>query len=125
MIRRPPRSTLFPYTTLFRSRGRGANADGGLGSVDAKARAAPATLANESGPGGRGGEDPADALGIEAQSAQGHVPELRREDHVLDGRNLDGGELGGHGSGTRGAIVEAADDGECGAKRGSAKLAGR
>src|SRR3712207_7065402 len=27
MIRRPPRSTLFPYTTLFRSHGRG----GGLG----------------------------------------------------------------------------------------------
>src|SRR2546429_1338117 len=25
MIRRPPRSTLFPYTTLFRSRRRGAN----------------------------------------------------------------------------------------------------
>src|SRR3712207_7513634 len=24
MIRRPPRSTLFPYTTLFRSTGRGA-----------------------------------------------------------------------------------------------------
>src|SRR3712207_7416169 len=24
MIRRPPRSTLFPYTTLFRSRGAGA-----------------------------------------------------------------------------------------------------
>src|SRR3712207_8413089 len=23
MIRRPPRSTLFPYTTLFRSRGKG------------------------------------------------------------------------------------------------------
>src|SRR3712207_7932313 len=23
MMRRPPRSTLFPYTTLFRSRGRG------------------------------------------------------------------------------------------------------
>src|SRR5690606_41800790 len=28
IIRRPPRSTLFPYTTLFRSRGRRA-ADGG------------------------------------------------------------------------------------------------
>src|SRR5258706_2213158 len=27
MIRRPPRSTLFPYTTLFRSRGREALAD--------------------------------------------------------------------------------------------------
>src|SRR5258706_6275689 len=25
MIRRPPRSTLFPYTTLFRSRGDGGN----------------------------------------------------------------------------------------------------
>src|SRR3712207_8727049 len=25
MIRRPPRSTLFPYTTLFRSRATGAN----------------------------------------------------------------------------------------------------
>src|SRR2546428_5421304 len=27
MIRRPPRSTLFPYTTLFRSRHRGAGAE--------------------------------------------------------------------------------------------------
>src|SRR2546429_7270313 len=29
MIRRPPRSTLFPYTTLFRSRGGGQPPDGG------------------------------------------------------------------------------------------------
>src|SRR5437016_5304407 len=28
MVRRPPRSTLFPYTTLFRSRGRAARRDG-------------------------------------------------------------------------------------------------
>src|SRR5256885_8923288 len=27
MIRRPPRSTLFPYTTLFRSRAKGVTAD--------------------------------------------------------------------------------------------------
>src|SRR5437764_7418616 len=27
MIRRPPRSTLFPYTTLFRSRNRGGERD--------------------------------------------------------------------------------------------------
>src|SRR5208283_6191217 len=27
MIRRPPRSTLFPYTTLFRSNGQSENAD--------------------------------------------------------------------------------------------------
>src|SRR5258708_31752444 len=33
MIRRPPRSTLFPYTTLFRSRSAGAS--GGFGSVAA------------------------------------------------------------------------------------------
>src|SRR5256885_6475135 len=30
MIRRPPRSTLFPYTTLFRSAGRGLAASGEL-----------------------------------------------------------------------------------------------
>src|SRR3989442_4049969 len=36
MIRRPPRSTLFPYTTLFRSRlGR----KGGRGSIDVAAHA--------------------------------------------------------------------------------------
>src|SRR3712207_7908006 len=30
MIRRPPRSTLFPYTTLFRSRGRGGEVERGV-----------------------------------------------------------------------------------------------
>src|SRR3712207_3696110 len=30
MIRRPPRSTLFPYTTLFRSNGQGAPASRGV-----------------------------------------------------------------------------------------------
>src|SRR3712207_7529802 len=33
MIRRPPRSTLFPYTTLFRSAGRGRADRGGAGSA--------------------------------------------------------------------------------------------
>src|SRR6266496_5060460 len=31
MIRRPPRSTLFPYTTLFRSRAKGAWTGRGVG----------------------------------------------------------------------------------------------
>src|SRR5437899_9207098 len=31
MLRRPPRSTLFPYTTLFRSRGRDSESAGELG----------------------------------------------------------------------------------------------
>src|SRR2546430_10982456 len=35
MIRRPPRSTLFPYTTLFRSRGHERRrVDGGVASRD-------------------------------------------------------------------------------------------
>src|SRR2546427_1386931 len=32
MIRRPPRSTLFPYTTLFRSRGQGRAGGGAEGA---------------------------------------------------------------------------------------------
>src|SRR3712207_6964405 len=35
MIRRPPRSTLFPYTTLFRSGGEGARRDPRRGGVGA------------------------------------------------------------------------------------------
>src|SRR5690606_40112097 len=34
MIRRPPRSTLFPYTTLFRSRGAGRRQQGAHGRAD-------------------------------------------------------------------------------------------
>src|SRR3712207_8142324 len=34
MIRRPPRSTLFPYTTLFRSAGPGEDVVRGLGADD-------------------------------------------------------------------------------------------
>src|SRR2546422_4564843 len=41
MIRRPPRSTLFPYTTLFRSIAAGVARDG----MAAKLRAAKAALA--------------------------------------------------------------------------------
>src|SRR2546427_8087538 len=38
MIRRPPRSTLFPYTTLFRSGGEGNAAQGGEGCSDVGGR---------------------------------------------------------------------------------------
>src|SRR5438034_9988057 len=34
MLRRPPRSTLFPYTTLFRSGDGGQRVDGRLGAVE-------------------------------------------------------------------------------------------
>src|SRR3712207_8236288 len=43
MIRRPPRSTLFPYTTLFRSARSGA-------------RVGPVALAGRGGAGGAGGD---------------------------------------------------------------------
>src|SRR2546430_8851527 len=46
MIRRPPRSTLFPYTTLFRSLDRTAPA--GAPCRPAPDRAAPPLLANRS-----------------------------------------------------------------------------
>src|SRR5947199_1724735 len=37
MIRQPPRSTLFPYTTLFRSQGPGQGSDRALRRVDVRA----------------------------------------------------------------------------------------
>src|SRR5947209_13881034 len=40
MIRRPPRSTLFPYTTLFRSRGRCAVRAGAADPVRARSAGA-------------------------------------------------------------------------------------
>src|SRR5437588_11081643 len=48
MIRRPPRSTLFPYTTLFRSRGSGSRGPG-----RAHARPAPGPGACRTGTCGR------------------------------------------------------------------------
>src|SRR2546422_2224950 len=41
MIRRPPRSTLFPYTTLFRSRGRADDSVRAQGRRGGRARLAP------------------------------------------------------------------------------------
>src|SRR5256885_6854135 len=63
MIRRPPRSTLFPYTTLFRS-GRG------------------------TGPTGRGDEDPPAARGGGARDGGGrpgrHGDAARSEEHTSE-----------------------------------------
>src|SRR3712207_8056929 len=58
MIRRPPRSTLFPYTTLFRSRGHGLGAEAGRGLGQG---AVPPTQVGgaegRGGPAAQGGED--------------------------------------------------------------------
>src|SRR3712207_7837049 len=57
MIRRPPRSTLFPYTTLFRSEGQvvGAQAAASLGAADAGG--ADPEGAQAAAGGGRGARD--------------------------------------------------------------------
>src|SRR5256885_13067019 len=54
MIRRPPRSTLFPYTTLFRSRAQGALHAAGVARDDALGRQAlrPGEPGDHAAPGG-------------------------------------------------------------------------
>src|SRR3712207_7028908 len=64
MTRRPPRSPLFPYTTLFRSAGqdaddRGDHADGGDGEREDHAHRAEEDLAEDEG------GDQGDGVGLE------------------------------------------------------------
>src|SRR3712207_7744691 len=66
MIRRPPRSTLFPYTTLFRS---AVNDDARVGGRLRRIHLSP---------------DPARVIpGVKALAA-GAVPELRSEEHTSE-----------------------------------------
>src|SRR3712207_6941997 len=44
MIRRPPRSTLFPYTTLFRSRTERRSISGPNGTADSRSQSAKAAF---------------------------------------------------------------------------------
>src|SRR4051794_41342003 len=67
MIRRPPRSTLFPYTTLFRS------AQGGL----------PGHRAPWGGAPDRGHGDPARAQRVGAARSEEHTSELQSPVHLV------------------------------------------
>src|SRR3712207_7249363 len=80
MIRRPPRSTLFPYTTLFRSNGTTSNAD-----ASAQSRK-PSTQCKDSTTTGSGclqsthrtrGEKPKDTI-------DSHVSKRRSEEHTSE-----------------------------------------
>src|SRR5258708_21125850 len=72
MIRRPPRSTLFPYTTLFRSVLRGSSAQ------------AAGSLARR---GGRGHGDPARddprRVASDGRRSEEHTSELQSPDHLV------------------------------------------
>src|SRR3712207_8410605 len=84
MIRRPPRSTLFPYTTLFRSvpahrgapRAGGRWPDGGRARVRARLRAA---LARVVGPAARRGR-----RRDNRRAARRACPVVRSEEHTSE-----------------------------------------
>src|SRR3712207_7338535 len=87
MIRRPPRSTLFPYTTLFRSAGaepaddrhrgeedrEGERAEGGRGAVPVDHRHAQPVVARALGE--RGGEH--------EQRSEEHTSELQSRQYLV------------------------------------------
>src|SRR3712207_7385378 len=81
MIRRPPRSTLFPYTTLFRSRRRPAGERGGAAAADdgqrAAAEPARSARARAAAP-ARGGLDRGEGLRSEE-----HTSELQSRQYLV------------------------------------------
>src|SRR3989454_10438182 len=97
MIRRPPRSTLFPYTTLFRSHGGGHRVErpGGVGDGDARVGERPT---------GRDGAAHGDAAGCERHGPQrpgGDVGEQQYRggdgERQRAGQRRGGGVGGDHG----------------------------
>src|SRR3712207_7735496 len=81
MIRRPPRSTLFPYTTLFRSTGSvGCGQRLGLPAPDRQAQGRVLQLRLGRRQGGR--ELPED-LGVGVQRSEEHTSELQSRQYLV------------------------------------------
>src|SRR2546427_4941563 len=76
MIRRPPRSTLFPYTTLFRS----LPVDGGA-AVRHGHPAVPALLGAAADP--RAAAGPTDLQGVQAARSEEHTSELQSQSNLV------------------------------------------
>src|SRR3712207_7858186 len=76
MIRRPPRSTLFPYTTLFRS----PHAGDRVQPVQQRDLRARAVAAGQRGPGAAAGAD--DAAGLRGRSEE-HTSELQSRQYLV------------------------------------------
>src|SRR3712207_7779546 len=88
MIRRPPRSTLFPYTTLFRSGAGGRQGSGVLHREDAVGRG-PQGVARLLGHGGAGRKHRrSEEHTSELQSRQYLVCRLLLEKKKKDGRTI-------------------------------------
>src|SRR3712207_8398861 len=84
MIRRPPRSTLFPYTTLFRSgtpleHGDRARADVAAGDRGRVSLGASPHLQPQRGPDARLGRRPADR----ADRSEEHTSELQSRQYLV------------------------------------------
>src|SRR5438552_9038137 len=76
MIRPPPRSTLFPYTTLFRSDGR---SDGRRGLGDTKGDHGPSALRPRRRVRQYAAPDDAEGVG----RSEEHTSELQSPDHLV------------------------------------------
>src|SRR5258705_9746874 len=77
MIRRPPRSTLFPYTTLFRSsRAWCRHSTGNWLELDARCAGAP-------GDRGNSGASSAAAYGLARDRSEEHTSELQSLRHLV------------------------------------------
>src|SRR3712207_8890408 len=85
MIRRPPRSTLFPYTTLFRSRGLGARLADRVGGVRLQRRIARAGAHAVGAPGGAGpvGVAPPGRAGGRGHRSEEHKSELQSRQYLV------------------------------------------
>src|SRR3712207_8496508 len=86
MIRRPPRSTLFPYTTLFRSAGRAVRGGGGGAQHAARARCGRGRGgALDGGAGGRGVGPDSDggAGGDSLARSEEHTSELQSRQYLV------------------------------------------
>src|SRR3712207_8772922 len=85
MIRRPPRSTLFPYTTLFRSQVHAQQFDYGLQRTGAEIPAPRRYLIGVSASGvlpGNVGED-ADVGGSRVDRSEEHTSELQSRQYLV------------------------------------------
>src|SRR5258708_25741437 len=76
MIRRPPRSTLFPYTTLFRSSLSASNV-----GADSGALAAASTVPTREA--GSSVSVPVSARRTRARRSEEHTSELQSPDHLV------------------------------------------